>query len=53
MATIAKLIGATGWQEHTVRGAISGVLRRKRGLEVTSEKNEAGERVYCIADALI
>ncbi len=48
-ATIAQVIEATGWQPHTVRGAISGALKKKRGLEVTSEKNEAGERVYRIA----
>ena len=48
-ATIAQVIEATGWQAHTVRGAISGALKKKRGLEVTSEKNEAGERVYRIA----
>ena len=50
-ATIAQVIEATGWQPHTVRGAISGALKKKRGLEVTSEKNEAGERVYKIATA--
>jgi Protein of unknown function (DUF3489) len=48
-ATIAQAIEATGWQPHTVRGAISGALKKKRGLEVTSAKNEAGERVYRIA----
>ncbi|MGD9509705.1 MAG: DUF3489 domain-containing protein [Geminicoccaceae bacterium] len=48
-ATIAQVIEATGWQPHTVRGAISGALKKKRGLEVTSDKNEAGERAYKIA----
>jgi hypothetical protein len=48
-ATIAQVIAATGWQAHTVRGAISGALKKKRRLEVTSAKNEAGERVYRIA----
>lgn len=47
-ATIAQVIEATGWQAHTVRGAISGALKKKRGLEVTSAKNEAGERIYRI-----
>jgi hypothetical protein len=50
-ATIAQVIAATGWQAHTVRGVISGALKKKRGLEVTSEKNAAGERVYRIAGA--
>jgi len=35
-ATIAQVIETAGWQPHTVRGAISGALRKKRGLEVTS-----------------
>ena len=48
-ATIAQVIEATGWQTHTVRGAISGALKKKRGLDVTSAKNETGERVYRIA----
>jgi hypothetical protein len=48
-ATVAQVIEATGWQPHTVRGAISGALKKKRGLEVTSEKGEGGERVYRIA----
>jgi hypothetical protein len=48
-ATIAQVIAATGWQKHTVRGAISGALKKKRGLEVSSEKGEDGERVYRIA----
>lgn len=48
-ATIAQVIEATGWQPHTVRGAISGALKKKRGLEVTSEKGEKGEQVYRIA----
>jgi Protein of unknown function (DUF3489) len=48
-ATVAQVIEATGWQPHTVRGAISGALKKKRGLAVTSAKNQAGERVYRIA----
>ena len=48
-ATIAQIIAATGWQAHTVRGAFAGALKRKRGLTVTSEKPDGGERVYRIA----
>ena len=48
-ATIAQVIEATGWQKHTVRGAISGALKKKRGLAVTSAKSETGDRVYKIA----
>jgi hypothetical protein len=47
-ATIAQVIEVTSWQPHTVRGAISGALKKKRGLEVISEKGEGGERVYRI-----
>lgn len=36
-ASIAELMAATGWQQHSVRGALAGAIR-KRGLTVTSEK---------------
>lgn len=45
-ATIEELTAATGWQSHTVRGAMAGALKKKLGLEVTSEKVERGGRVY-------
>jgi hypothetical protein len=48
-ATIAEIIDATGWQAHTVRGALSGALKKKLGLNVTSEKVEGRGRVYRIA----
>ncbi len=48
-ATIAELVAATGWQPHSVRGAISGSLKKKLGLAVTSEKVESRGRVYRIA----
>ena len=50
-ATIAQIVESTGWQKHTVRGAISGALKKKLGLTVASEKPEGGERVYRIVDA--
>ena len=41
-----QLMLATGWQPHSVRGAISGMLRKKLGLNVVLAHNESGERVY-------
>ena len=45
-ATSLQLMLATGWQPHTVRGAISGMLRKKLGLNVVLTHNDTGERVY-------
>jgi len=45
-ATIGEITAATGWQSHTVRGAMAGALKKKLGLEVTSEKVEDRGRVY-------
>ena len=45
-ATIDEIVEALGWQPHTVRGAIAGALKKKLGLEVTSEKDEKRGRVY-------
>ena len=50
-ATISEIVAATGWQSHTVRGAISGALRKKLGLEVTSKKDEARGRIYKLPPA--
>ena len=47
-ATIEEITAATGWQVHTVRGAIAGALKKKLGLDVTSEKVEGRGRVYRI-----
>lgn len=47
-ANINEIVAATGWQVHTARGAISGVLKKKLGLDVTSEKNVNRGRVYKI-----
>ncbi|MCG9075556.1 DUF3489 domain-containing protein [Laribacter hongkongensis] len=45
-ATSLQLMLATGWQPHTVRGAISGMLRKKLDLNVVLAHNDSGERVY-------
>jgi hypothetical protein len=49
-ATVRQIVEATGWQNHTVRGALSGALKRKLGLTITSSKSDQGERVYRIQD---
>lgn len=45
-ATIAQMMAGTGWQAHTVRGAISGMVRKRLGLNVSLVRNDSGERVY-------
>ena len=47
-ATGKELMKATGWQAHSVRGFLSGVLGKKMGLTVRSTKAEDGERRYSI-----
>ncbi len=48
-ATIAEIQSATGWQAHSVRGFISGTVKKQLGLSVTSEKGNDGGRRYRIA----
>jgi hypothetical protein len=45
-ATIDEIVKKLDWQAHTVRGAIAGGLKKKLGLNVTSEKDEKRGRVY-------
>lgn len=47
-ATIDEIVTATGWQSHTIRGAMAGALKKKLGLTITSEKDETRGRVYRI-----
>jgi hypothetical protein len=48
-ATIASLVTATDWQQHSVRGFLAGVVRKKLGLNLVSEQTDKG-RVYRIRD---
>jgi len=47
-ASLEQLMKATDWQAHSVRGFLSGELRRKMGLHVHTEKQEGGVRTYSI-----
>jgi hypothetical protein len=47
-ATISALSKSLAWQAHSVRGAISGTLKKKRGLTISSAAAEGGERIYRI-----
>src|SRR5271156_2245822 len=48
-ATVAWMMDATGWQQHSVRGFLAGVVRKKLGLNLVSELTDKG-RVYRIKD---
>jgi hypothetical protein len=47
-ATVAEAVTALGWQAHSVRGAISGALKKKRGLTIQSEMHDGHGRIYRI-----
>jgi hypothetical protein len=47
-ATVDEIANAFGWQAHTVRGALYGALKKRLGLDVTSEKVEGRGRIYRI-----
>ncbi len=47
-ATAKELMEITGWQPHSVRGFLSGTVRTKMGLPVTSSKGEGRERTYSV-----
>jgi len=48
-ATLAELAKMTGWQNHSIRGYLSGTVGKKMGITVASAKREDGERVYSIS----
>jgi hypothetical protein len=49
-ASIAEMVQATGWQQHSVRGAMAGALK-KRGLTVTSDKTSGTRRYHAESPA--
>jgi hypothetical protein len=49
-ASLEQLLKATGWQAHSVRGYLSGVLKRGMGLHVHSSKQEGRSRIYRLID---
>jgi hypothetical protein len=48
-ATIAQMMKATGWQAHSVRGAMSGTIKKRLGLTITSDMQGA-DRAYRIVN---
>jgi hypothetical protein len=48
-ATVARMMSTTDWQQHSVRGFLAGIVRKKLGLNLVSELTDKG-RVYRIKD---
>jgi hypothetical protein len=48
---MAPMTAATGWQQHTVRGALAASVKRKLGLDVVSDKPKGQDRRWRIAQS--
>ena len=49
-ATLAQITEATGWLQHTARGFFAGAVKKRLGLNLTSDKPQGGVRVYRIIE---
>ena len=50
-ATLEELKAATGWQAHSVRGFLSGTVKKKLGLTLNSSRDDDGNRRYALGRA--
>lgn len=50
-ATVEDMVAATGWQQHTLRSALSHALAKKRGYQIVSDKPKGEQRIYKIASS--
>ncbi|MBS0472434.1 MAG: DUF3489 domain-containing protein [Proteobacteria bacterium] len=48
-ASLAEIQSATNWQAHSIRGFLSGTVKKRLGLKLQSSKAKDGERRYAIA----
>lgn len=50
-ASLAELKEATGWQAHSLRGFLSGTVKKRLGLNLQVTRSEAGERRYLLTES--
>jgi hypothetical protein len=50
---LSELMKRTNWQAHSIRGCISGILRKKLGLVVTRFKSDSGDTCYRIESSVV
>jgi hypothetical protein len=50
-ATLAELGKLSGWQEHSIRGFMSGTLKKRLGFDIISKKDTKGVRRYRIGNS--